>query len=53
MLPPMPAIGCTDTMQAVSAAGNGTPQLATLKFVNAGVLSLMTTIITVVLAALV
>jgi hypothetical protein len=52
MFPPTPTIGWTVTAQDVSAAGNGNPQPATLKFVNAGVLSLMTTIMTVVLAVL-
>ena len=49
IFPAPPTTGCVVTAQAVIAAGSGAPQLATAKFVNAGVLSEITIVLTAVL----
>ena len=52
-LPAAPIAGCVVTAHALIAAGNGAPQVASEKFVKAGVLSLMIIVETAVLALLV
>ena len=49
IFPALPTAGCEETAHAVIAVGNGRPQLAFTKFVNAGVLSEITIVLTAVL----